>query len=211
MTNVDLNSANEEIKRLKLLLGLKVDGTINTNGESNEDKIRSEMILRMKIMGDIDEMNGVKSDMEEAFEIYKKKSQSYGVLVSEEEEDIKYIEENEEKFKELQKKDEECSQNIQEAQNIIKENHNKKNEIRRKIHEIEKLISKRKFKINNSGRGYSLQILNVEVDKAENIYKELKKEYKKLEIKNNPQKRKEMEESMSSNISEKKIRRSDSI
>ena len=167
MTNVDLNYANEEIKRLKLLLNLKIDGTLNNNGESNEDKIRSEMILRMKIMGDIDKMNGVKSDMEEAFEIYKKKSQSYGVLVSEEEEDIKYIEENEEKFKELQKKDEECSQNIQESKNIIKENHNKKNEIRRKIHEIEKLISKRKFKINNSGRGYSLQILNVEVDKAE--------------------------------------------
>ena len=127
------------------------------------------MILRMKIMGDIDEMNGVKSDMEEAFEIYKKKSQLYNNLFSQEEEDIKYIEENEEKSKELKKKDEECSQNIQEAQNIIKENHGKKNEFRRKIHEIEKLISKRKFEINNSGRGYSLQILNIEVDKAENI------------------------------------------
>ena len=211
MTNVDLNSANEEIKRLKLLLGLKVDGTLNTNVESNEDKIRSEMILRMKIMDDIDEMNRVKSDMEKAFEIYNKKCQRYNKLLSEEEEDNKYIEEKGEKSKELQKKDEECSQNIQEAQNIIKENHNKKNEIRRKIHEIEKLISKRKFEINNSGRGYSLQILNIEVDKAENIYKELNKKYKKLEIKNNPQKRKEMEESMSSNISEKKIRRSDSI
>ena len=217
MTNVDLNSANEEIKRLKLLLGLKVDGTLNTNGESNEDKIRSEMILRMKIMGDIDEMNRVKSDMEKAFEIYSKKCQRYNNLLSEEEEDNKYIEEKEEKFKELKKKDEECSQNIQEAQNIIKENHNKKNEIRTKIREIEKLISKRKFDMNGYNRGHSLQILNIEIDKAENIYKELKKKYKKLEIKNNPQKRKEMEESMSSqfnskvNISEKKIRRSDSI
>ena len=89
MTNVDLNSANEEIKRLKLLLGLKVDGTLNTNGESNEDKIRSEMILRMKIMGDIDEMNRVKSDMEKAFEIYNKKCQRYNKLLSEEEEDNK--------------------------------------------------------------------------------------------------------------------------
>ena len=211
MTNVDLNSANEEIKRLKLLLGLKIDG------ESNEDKIRSEMILRMKIMGDIDEMNRVKSDMEKAFEIYSKKCQRYNNLLSDEEEDNKYIEEKEEKFKELKKKDEECSQNIQEAQNIIKENHNKKNEIRTKIREIEKLISKRKFDMNGYNRGYCLQILNIEIDKDENIYKELKKEYKKLEIKNNPQKRKEMEESMSSefnskvNISEKKIRRSDSI
>ena len=169
MTNVDLNSANEEIKRLKLLLGLKVDGTLNTNGESNEDKIRSEMILRMKIMGDIDEMNGVKSDMDKAFEIYKKKSQLYGVLLSEEEKDNKYIEEKEENFKELQKKDEEYSQIIQEAQNIIRENQGKKNEIRIKIYEIQKLISNRKFEMNGCGRGHSLQILNIEVGKAENL------------------------------------------
>ena len=217
MTNVDLNSANEEIKRLKLLLNLKIDGTLNNNGESNEDKIRSEMILRMKIMSDIDEMNGVKSDMDKAFEIYSEKCKSYSFLLYQEEIDNKYIEEKEEKFKELRKKDEEYSQNIQEAQNIIKENHNKKNEIRIKIREIDHLISKRKFDMNGCNRGHSLQILNIEIDKAENIYKELKKKYKKLEIKNNPQKRKEMEESMSSefnlkvNISEKKIRRSDSI
>ena len=156
-------------------------------------------------------MNGVKSDMDKAFEIYSEKCKSYSFLLYQEEIDNKYIEEKEEKFKELKKKDEECSHNIQEAQNIIKENHNKKNEIRIKIREIEKLISKRKFDMNGYNRGHSLQVLNIEIDKAENIYKELKKKYKKLEIKNNPQKRKEMEESMSSNISEKKIRRSDSI
>ena len=191
------------------------DGTINTNGESNEDKIRSEMILRMKIMDDIDEMNGVKSDMEKAFEIYNKKCERYGVLLSQKEADDKYIEENEKKIKELQEIDDEYSHSIKEAQNMIREKQIIMRENNGEKSKISRLISNRRSERRD--REHSLKISNIEIGKAENIYKELKKEYKKLEIKNNPQKRKEMEESMSSefnskvNISEKKIRRSDSI
>ena len=105
--------------------------------------------------------------------------------------------------------DDEYSHSIKEAQNMIREKQIIMRENNGEKSKISRLISNRRSERRD--REHSLKISNIEIGKAENIYKELKKEYKKLEIKNNPQKRKEMEESMSSNISEKKIRRSDSI
>ena len=62
MGNNDLNDAKEEIRRLKLIIGMTSDG----DGDLDEGKIKSEMAIRMKVWDELEKEKEAEKDIEKA-------------------------------------------------------------------------------------------------------------------------------------------------
>ena len=104
MGNNDLIAAKEEIRRLRLIIGMNQDGSVsndNSNFELNEDKIRAEMKLRVKIMDEMEEIKIAEEDMVYKANKYETTLYSYKSLTQKRDENIRELKSKELKRDEL--------------------------------------------------------------------------------------------------------------
>ena len=193
MTISDLKSANDEILRLKLLLGMKIDG-----GFEEEDKLRLGMLKRMKILDEMEEMKALKDEIEEAYEKYEIHFNIHEKVVKAHN---KKCEELDELRVSIEKDKEELEENI----HLIIKNIKLRKIISRTISEATVKTENLKAKIDSES-GRLREKNRVIINKKKNIlhykecselskkeHKDLESRYKELKYKLNSGKSKDME------------------
>ena len=188
MGNNDLNEAKEEVRRLKLLLGMKIDGGFE---EQNEDKLREGMFKRMKIMDELEELRGLREECIIAFEKHERASRQYYDLVNKSKANTEYINTLHSSIEEMKKEMDETTQ-------LEKELLQQVSDARRRKQELGRDIGIKSGEWNNKNNAHfsyeqSIDRLKESKDDFKEELDEIEKEFKEMKSKFNPKKRKDME------------------
>ena len=172
MGNNDLIAAKEEIRRLRLIIGMNQDGSVSNDYskfELNEDKIRAEMKLRVKIMEEMEEIKRAEEDMIYKDNKYETTISSYNSLAQKRNENIRELESKELKRDELFTECEETTKLIYEAQKNLSMLTNKKRELDVNVSKIKTEIIHKKNDLDREDRR---NILNSMLNTLENLEKD---------------------------------------
>lgn len=188
MVNTNLNDANEEIRRLKLLLGTKIDGGFE---EENEDKLREGMFKRMKVMDELDELRVIREECIVASEKHERASRQYYDFVNKSKANREYRNTLHSSLEEMEKEMDETTQLEKEILQQI-------SDARRRKQELGRDIAKKSGEWNNENNAHkndkqSMDRLKELKDSSKGELDELTKEFREMESKFIPKKRKEME------------------
>ena len=188
MVNTNLNDANEEIRRLKLLLGMRIDGGF---GEEDDDKLREGTFKRMKIMEEIEEMRVLKKELDQSRENHERNLENLEDFSKKYTENLNHLNALHYSTDKVKK----------ELDAVIQLKH----DLSQRILEAKKRERELCVEHKKSFREWNLQERTFQ-DYKDNIVRlregrdsskkeldELEKEYKDMESKFNPKKRKEME------------------
>ena len=172
MGNNDLIAAKEEIRRLRLIIGMNQDGSVsndNSKFKLNEDKIRAEIKLRVKIMDEMEEIKRAEEDMIYKTNKYETTLYSYNSLNQKRDENIRELKSKELKRDELFTECEETNKLIYEAQKNLSMLTNKKRELDVNVSNI---ITEINYKKHNLDREDRQNILNSMQNTLENLEKD---------------------------------------
>ena len=188
MTNKDLKNAKDEILRLKLLLGMKIDGGFE---EEDDDKLRQGMLKRMGILDEIGRMKDIKDELEESYKKYELHFDNHERVEEDHQKNCNEMNELNESVENNKKEIDETTQLIKDLTKKISEARDKKNKLEIKLNIDTREWNQKKDRFmhikNHLPRYKEL------MDLSEKEYDKLEKEFINIMSKFNPGKRKEME------------------
>ena len=184
----ELNDAHEEIRRLKLRLGMLNDGDLE---EKDNDKLRESMFKRMQVMDDLEELRGLREECQVASDRHEKASDAYDGFMASYSVSTDLINTLRSSIDGMTK---EIDENVQLEKDLLKQ----LSDTRRRNQELGSDIQKMSSKMNYEKdeirfHDQHMNRLKEARDSSKEELGGLEKQFREMESTFNPKKRKEME------------------